>query len=452
MLRCLGPAGKTGGCPMSHSARFRRRTVGLLRARLPELQLERVQDPRQDKGLRWQLPALLSVVLTAMVAGCTSLREAEQLTTQVSRVVARRLLHIVRRVPDTTLRTALCRLGPEQIRALLHRQIRLAHRRKSLQVTELPIGVVAIDGKSTILPSCDDHFAQRQTAEGGALRGALRTMTCCLISSAACPCIDAIPIPADTNEMAIFQRCVSELRRSYGNLDLFRLVATDAGSCSQDNASFVRSQRLHYLFALKNTQPTLHDEAVRLLGALDDYEAVARSDDHLGGERVVRRNLHITRQMDGYCWEHLRTVLRVQSQTYEHGVLVKSEDRYFVCSLAADRLTNAQWLQLVRRYWMVENGPHFTLDVALHEDDHPWIEASPQGALVVALLRRVAYNLLALFRNVTLRGEANRMMPWKQLIEELRYSLHTACDSELQRRRVHIPAPAAASLSQPVLV
>ena len=93
---------------MSQSARFRRRILGLLRARLPELALDRVEDPRHDKGLRWQLPALLSVVLTAMVAGCRSLRDAEELTTRVTRCVGRRLLHVARRVPDTTLRTVLC--------------------------------------------------------------------------------------------------------------------------------------------------------------------------------------------------------------------------------------------------------------------------------------------------------------------------------------------------------
>jgi hypothetical protein len=64
--------------------------------------------------------------------------------------------------------------------------------------------MVAVDGKTTTLPSCDDNYAQRRTAEGGALVGALRTMTCCLISTAALPCLDAIPIPADTNEMATF--------------------------------------------------------------------------------------------------------------------------------------------------------------------------------------------------------------------------------------------------------
>jgi hypothetical protein len=60
----------------------------------------------------------------------------------------------------------------------------------------------------------------------------------------------------------------------------------DAGSCSLENASLVRSHMLHYLFALKSTQPTLYKEAGRLLGALDVSQALAWSEDHLSGLRV----------------------------------------------------------------------------------------------------------------------------------------------------------------------
>jgi len=82
-----------------------------------------------------------------------------------------------------------------------------------------------------------------------------------------------------------FALCLSELIRVYGGLDLFCMVAADAGSCSLENASLVRSHRLHYLFALKSTQPTLYNEAGRLLGALDVSQALAGSEDHLGGQR-----------------------------------------------------------------------------------------------------------------------------------------------------------------------
>jgi hypothetical protein len=409
--------------------------------------LDTVDDPRHRRGKRWDLDVLLGMVLAGMLCGCKSLLDVEKLSELMSRA-ARRLLGMDRRVPDTTMRTLLCSLLPEAIRALLHRQIRSAHRRKALH-PELPISMVAIDGKHTSLPSCDDHYAQRQTADDGSLLGVLRTMTCCLVSSAGHPCMDAIPVHADTNEMATFPLCLSELMREYGNLDLFRLVAADAGSCSLENASLARSYRLHYLFGLKNTQPTLLAEARRLLGCVPVERADASSEDHLSGARTVVRRLYLTAQMAGFGWEHLQTVLRIESQTFAYGQCVHEENRYYVCSLASDRLTPAQWLAQVRRYWMVENGPHWTLDVAFEEDDHPWIEASPQGALAVALLRRVACNMLSLFRSVTLRSETSRAVPWKELIGSLHAALLTATVQDLFRLRDRAAVSCTATASQP---
>lgn len=433
---------------MAQTARLRRRIAGILSARLADLQLEQVPDPRCARGMRWQLPTLLITVLAGMLAGCTSLQGVEQLTEFMTRAV-RRLLGIARRVPDTTMRTVVCALMPEAIRPVIHRQVLAAHRRKSLELNGLPIGVVAIDGKSTAIPSCDEQYAQRQTAEGGALVGVVRTMTCCLISAAGLPCLDAIPIPAQTNEMATFPHCISELKRVYGHLNLFQLVAADAGSCSQENGQFARSHGLHYLFGLKSTQPTLFAEAKRVLEHRSEQQADAFSEDFVSGDRKVVRRLYLTAEMAGYHWEHLQTVLRIESRTFDHGRCVEHDNRYYICSMAVDSLSAEQWLQLVRRYWGVENGPHFTLDVALHEDDHPWIEADPKGALVLALLRRVAYNLLTLFRSVTLRGELNRITPWKTVLSWFQLALLTAIDSDLAGLRARIPGVAAASCSQP---
>lgn len=338
----------------------------------------------------------------------------------------RRLIGIARRVPDITMRTAMCALAPEAIRLVIHHQLLGAHRRKSLVLDALPIGAAAIDGKSTAVSGCDDQYAQRQTAEGGALVGVVRTMTCCLISSAALSCLDAIPIPAETNEMATFALCVSEPMRVYGHLDLFQRVAADAGSCSQENASFARGRGLHYLFGLKRTQPTLFAEAKRVLEHRSERQADACSEDHLGGERRVVRRLYLTSEMAGYYLEHLETGIRIESRTFDHGERVEHENRYYVCSLPANSLSSDHRLHLIRRYWGIENGPHFTLDVAPHEDDHPWIEADPKGALVLALLRRAAYNLLTLFRSVTLRGELSRITPWKTVLSWFQLALHFA--------------------------
>ena len=47
---------------------------------------------------------------------------------------------------------------------------------------------------------------------------------------------------------------------------------------------------------------------------------------------------------------------------------VSFEDRYYLCSMAIDRLAPDQWLMMIRRRWSVENENHNTFDTVLHED------------------------------------------------------------------------------------
>ena len=63
----------------------------------------------------------------------------------------------------------------------------------------------------------------------------------------------------------------------------------------------------------------------------------------------------------------------------------------------------------------VENNCHWIDDVVFAEDDRHWVDA-PQGMVVIQLLRRIACNLLALFREFTLRSGAGRRPSWPQLL------------------------------------
>ena len=109
------------------------------------------------------------------------------------------------------------------------------------------------------------------------------------MSAAAKPCIDAIPIPASTNEMGHFKTALREVVRAYGPLGLFRLVSYDASACSLENANFVRELKLHYLFGLNDSQPTLFAEAKRLLEQRAAADADAVSEDVVGANIVTRR-------------------------------------------------------------------------------------------------------------------------------------------------------------------
>lgn len=417
------------------TARMNRRLYGMLSKRLDEAQLDQVADPRDARGKRWKLPTLLRAVLGGLMAGARSLADVEQQSQRLSRPL-RRLLGVSRRLSDTTLRDALCSLEPDELRKPLHALVRAAQRRKALEPDPLPFGVVSLDGKAFSIPSCDDYYAQRQTqGKDARLVGVVRTVTATLTSIAAQPVIDVTPIAADTNEMGIFQATLDRLCSTDCGLE-FQLITYDAGACSKDNAQAVRDRHLHYLFGLKSSQPTLLEEARRWLGSREASEADAIVEDRQRGQRSVRR-LYLGPAMAApEGWEHLRTVVRVQTETFDaHGRWLRCEDRYLISSLPRQRLTAEHWLLLIRRHWGVETS-HQILDTAFQEDNHPWIEANPRAALVVAILRRIAYTVLTLFRSVTQRSDERRAMAWKDLMLDVFVALLTTSDEQAQGLRL----------------
>jgi hypothetical protein len=136
-------------------------------------------------------------------------------------------------------------------------------------------------------------------------------------------------------------------------------------------------------------------------------------------------------------WDHLRTVLRVESETLDSsGARVAHENRYFISSLPRARLTDAQWLLVVRRHWGVETA-HQILDTAFAEDDRPWIEQNPRATAVVMVLRRIAYTLLALWRGVTLRSDAQRTRRWRDVMRDISIAAITTTVAQLDNIRCH---------------
>ena len=131
--------------------RLKRRMLGMLDKRLREARLNEVEDPRDRRGRRWKLSALLSTTILGLVAGCKGLLEVESLTEDLS-LPTRQRFGIDRRVPDTTLHNLLSTLEPRQVVPILHRVARAAHRRRALGPEGLPFGVLSLDGKSTSLP------------------------------------------------------------------------------------------------------------------------------------------------------------------------------------------------------------------------------------------------------------------------------------------------------------
>ncbi len=414
--------------------RVTRRTVGHLAARTAELDLAGVGDPRVGK-VRWKVRDVLTACLVGMAAGSKGLGEVEDLTATLGRG-ARKQLGLWHRLPDTTARDLLCKFDPHQLRKLVHSSVRIARRRKQLAL-DLPISAVSMDGKGTSTWLFEPAHAKVKYAQRRGELATVRTVTSCWVSVPGRPCAGDYPIPLHTNEMGICVEAPGALRKA--NPGLAELIMVDAGACGLDNASAVVDRGLHYLMCLTANQPTLRAEAERRLARLSADQCAAHNAD-LDGSDVVERRVFIA-EMDEHGWldwTHLRTLVRIHvTRTNKTTDTVSTEDRYYISSLPAKRLQAEQWGELIRRRWSVENQNHNTFDTIFSEDERPWI-LLPHGMLVVMLLRRLCYNLLTLYRAVTLRSELRRSLPWKSLLRTVYNSLLLASQEAMAsvRRRV----------------
>ncbi len=80
------------------------------------------------------------------------------------------------------------------------------------------MSVVALDGKSTALPMLNHPLVQNRIDGQVVPFGLVRTVTCSLVSAAGRPCIDAIPIPDGTNEVAWFRTAFKSVVETYASL------------------------------------------------------------------------------------------------------------------------------------------------------------------------------------------------------------------------------------------
>ncbi len=373
-----------------------------------------VSDPRRKKP-KYRLEA---VWRTAVVLHCLMQRSARA-GTEYARERAGRLVCGIGR---TALSDVLSRLDPAQAREVLRRQIHAEHRRKALQPDGLPVGVVAIDGRTNwVGPEKVNAWCQRShlNDEAQTPYWKYRVVRAVLVSAAARVCIDEAPIPAETNDMGVFASFFKAVLKAYRRTDLFEVVTADAGFCSEANARLVDKNHRAYLFGLKGNQPELHAEAERVLqgqAATTAPEAVSGWEWEKG--KKVQRRLWRAREMAGWLdWTHLRQVWLVRKVCLDRdGREVVLEDRYFATNLPVNRLTSEQALELVRRHWAVENDCFWTLDTQWEEDAGLWTRKG-NGLLICGLLRMIAYNIVALLRAVHCKSDGARQRTWKAIAQ-----------------------------------
>lgn len=179
------------------------------------------------------------------------------------------------------------------------------------------------------------------------------------------------------------------------------LVSIDALGCQRDLAALIRGGLADYLLAVKENQPTLWAEIGQFLL---DAQSAGEADDHARtaatahGRHEVRAAwvVHAPDECAvAASWPDVRSLVLIE-RTRTCGDDTTTTTHFYISSVP--NLTAARALELVRAHWQVENGLHWTLDVAFRED-HSRIH-SENGARNFALLRRVGFNALRRERTV----------------------------------------------------
>lgn len=415
-----------------------RRVVGMLAAGLKVARPELVTDPRAEKSRQWELSPLLNLLVASLMAGRKSLAEVEEFSGELTPETRRRL-KLKGKVPDTTLRDLVVRLQPEEVGGLLRRVAQAAHRRKAL-VSDFPLNVATLDGKATALEELNSPWAQTHRKKKGlAAYGLVRTITCTLVTASTRPILEVVPMGSGGNEMGFFRTAYAQLLKHHRAA--FDVVTYDAGANCASNAKAVVDSGKDFVFALKDANRFLMRRAVEVLGNKPPSTAVAFTEDTLSKRDNVRvfRYLHVAEVPTGYkAMKSVRTVLRIHTQEVDgSGKVLAEENHFYISSLLHNRLTALQWLELVRRHWGVEVS-HNILDTSFQEDDRPYLTHSAQGMLVMLLLRRLAYNLLALWKGRTLTSDENRIASWKQVFAWVQRALEQAdeaCWANLRDRK-----------------
>jgi predicted transposase YbfD/YdcC len=341
--------------------------------------LEAVPDPRrQCKNLRHRLVDVLIIGFCGVLCGCDDFVEIQEFALSKEDLF-RRFLELPNGIPshDTFRRVfqAVCPLTLQ--RCLIDW---LQGLRQTAKAAAGVGEVVAIDGKTL-----------RRTFDRARELAALHLVSAWATANGIT--LGQVAVDAKSNEITAIPQLI-EL------LDLKDCIVTiDAMGCQKEIAVTIVAKDADYVLALKDNQPTLHEQVTDyFLEQLEADNPDRRMRRHCEVEeshgRTETRETLVApapkKMVATGTWAGLASIIMVIRHCIDHATgKTTDEVRYFISSLPAraKRLAGA-----VRQHWGIENGLHWVLDVAFNEDRMR--QRDRNGIENLALLNRLAVSLL----------------------------------------------------------
>ena len=324
-----------------------------------------IPDPRRDHGKRHALPDIFALVLCAVISGADSFLAIEAFG-KARLDWLRRFIPLEGGVPShDTIRRVFALVDRRHFERSFAAWAQEAFHKTDGQV-------VALDGKRL-----------RRARDAG--ETAITVVSAWATASGAA--LGSVATHEGEGEVSAIPRLLALLDVSGC------IVTTDAVGCQTDIAALVVGGGGDYVFALKGNQAGLREDAEQwmmeatLSGEVDAFETSERGH----GREETRRYWSAPVPDDAvrrYLWPGLASVGLVESTRTASGK-TSTEQRYFVTSLEVDAEVLAG---AVRGHWGVENGLHWTLDVAFREDESR--TRVDHAAANLAVARRVGATLI----------------------------------------------------------
>lgn len=302
-----------------------------------------VPDPRDPRGLRYPLPALLASAAAAVLAGARSLTAIGEWITDAPSWVLRAL-----GFPPDPLTKTISVPHPGTVRRLLARldgdalDTAIGAFLAGRDTTDGP-QVIAVDGKTVRGSRTREHAAI-------ALLAAMDHRGTVLAQR---------QIADKSNEIPSFAPLLDALALDGA------IVTADALHTQHDHARYLRSRGAHYLAVVKPNHPTLHTKLRSL-----PWKDVPL--DHR--ERTLAHHRHEVRRLKTCTFAHIdypdaRQALQVVRWRKDKSTGELTIERVLlITSLPPGTATGAQIAAWIRGHWGIENLLHHVRDRTYRED------------------------------------------------------------------------------------
>jgi predicted transposase YbfD/YdcC len=326
-------------------------------------------DPRQRGKITYPLDEVLLLALLAVLAGAESFVE-------IARFGEKKLALLRRFKPFRDGTPSHDHLG-DIFAALDAEQFQRCFVAWVAALTGVPVGVVAIDGKTV------------RRSGGKAGKGAIHMVSAFAASQRLV--LGQVKVAEKSNEIVAIPKLLDLLAIEGA------IVTIDAMGCQRAIARKIVEKKADYVFGLKGNQGSLRDDVELLVNEqktrnfADSKISRAETIDADNG-RIETRTTTVIHDIEWlrkrHDWPSLNAVAIVES-TREFGGKVERETRYYITSLVmlAHLLGPA-----IRSHWAIENSLHWVMDMVFR-DDECRVRTNHAPANFTTI-KHIAYNLL----------------------------------------------------------